>query len=1032
VSQTSTGTEIAIVGMAGRFPGARSLEEFWRNVCDGVESIESLTDADALKAGAAPSALADARFIKVASRLEDVAGFDAAFFGYTPREAELMDPQHRLFLECALEALEDSGHASPPEDMLVGVFGGQALSTYLVLNLLGNSELMRTADPLQLNLGNAGSFLTTRASYKLDLRGPSFNVESACSTSLVAVHVACQSLLNHECDVALAGGVSINLGIQGGYRYVEGGILSPDGHCRPFDSQARGIVFGSGAGVVALQRLEDALASGSPIHAIIRGSAVNNDGGARVGYTAPGVEGQASVISEALGNAGVSAGSIGYVEAHGTGTPLGDPIEVQALTRAFGDEAVGPRTCALGSLKANVGHLDAAAGIAGLIKTTLALKHRKLPPSLNCDTPNPNIPWEKSPFYVNTALREWKVPAHGPRRAGVSSFGMGGTNAHVILEEPPARAHARPAPAADAPELLVLSARTPTALTAQTERLAEHLRAHPHQSLGDVAHTLQVGRRRHAHRRSVVCQGREDALAALTDPSRLATEFEERSRRGTVFMFPGQGSQHVGMGRGLYDAERAFRAEVDACAAKLTPHLGLDLRTVLYPAAKDAETAAAQLRQTRLAQPALFTIEYALARLWMSWGIQPEAMVGHSIGEYVAACLAGVFSLPDALALVAARGQLMQELPPGAMLSVALSEEELAPLLDARLSVAAVNAPGLTVVAGPVDAVEGLQARLQARGVAHRALHTSHAFHSEMMDPILAPFTERVRRVKLSAPRIPYLSNVTGTWVTAQEATNPAAWANHLRSPVRFASALQTLSSNHVLLEVGPGRTLSTFASRHTGLRVPATAVTSLPHPEEKTPDAAVARAALGRLWMAGVDVDWAAVHAGASRQRVSLPTYPFERKRYWVSPDGPRTQAAAPAPVDTQAPDAAPVAPSDPGHTRPALRTEYVAPSTEDERALARVWEEVLGVRPVGVHDDFFALGGHSLLATTLVGRLRDILGAALPLQALFEAPTIHRLATLVERQRAQLAHTDPEVDALLRVLEELTTRKDAAPRAP
>ncbi|GMT96581.1 hypothetical protein KH5H1_07000 [Corallococcus caeni] len=1029
MSQTLTGTEIAIVGMAGRFPGARSLEEFWRNVCDGVESIEPLTAEDALKAGASPAALADPHFIPVASRLEDVAGFDAAFFGYTPREAELMDPQHRLFLECALEALEDCGHAAPPEDTLVGVFGGQALSTYLVLNLLGNSELMRTADPLQLNLGNAGSFLTTRASYKLDLRGPSFNVESACSTSLVAVHVACQSLLNHECDVALAGGVSINLGIQGGYRYVEGGILSPDGHCRPFDAHARGIVFGSGAGVVALQRLEDALASGSPIHAIIRGSAVNNDGGARVGYTAPGVEGQASVISEALGNAGVSAGSIGYVEAHGTGTPLGDPIEVQALSRAFGDEA-GPRTCALGSLKANVGHLDAAAGVAGLIKAALALKHRKLPPSLNCDTPNPNIPWEKSPFYVNTALREWKAPGHGPRRAGVSSFGMGGTNAHVILEEPPARVHAS-APAPHAPELLVLSARTATALTAQTERLAEHLRAHPGLALGDVANTLQVGRRRHAHRRTVVCQGREDALAALADPSRWLTEFEERSRRGTVFMFPGQGSQHVGMARGLYDGERAFRAEVDACAAKLQPHLGLDLRTVLYPPAKDEETAAAQLRQTRLAQPALFTLEYALAKLWMSWGVRPEAMVGHSIGEYVAACLAGVFSLPDALALVAARGQLMQELPPGAMLSVALSEEELAPLLDARLSVAAVNAPGLTVVAGPVDAVEGLKARLQSRGVVHRALHTSHAFHSEMMDPLLAPFTERVRRVKLSPPRIPYLSNVTGTWVTAEEATSPAAWANHLRRPVRFAAALQTLGPSHVLLEVGPGRTLSTFASRQTGPRVPATAVTSLPHPEERTPDTVAARTALGRLWMAGVDVDWAAVHAGVPRQRVSLPPYPFERKRYWVSPDGPRAHASAPAPMESRT-AAAPEAPAAPGHTRPALRTEFVAPSTDDERALARVWEEVLGVRPVGAHDDFFALGGHSLLATTLVGRLRDTFGAALPLQALFEAPTIHKLAARVQQQRVHPGPGDPEVAALLRVLDELTSRKEAARRAP
>jgi acyl transferase domain-containing protein len=1016
--------EVAIVGMAGRFPGASSLEELWRNLCDGVESIEPLSDEEALKAGAPPEALKDPHFVKVAARLEDVAGFDAAFFGYTPREAELMDPQQRLFLECALEALEDAGHAAPPADMLVGIFGGQALSTYLLLNLMGNSELLRTVDPLQLNLGNAGSFLTTRVSYKLDLRGPSFNVESACSTSLVAVHVACQSLLNHECDVALAGGVSINLQLQGGYRHVEGGILSPDGHCRPFDAQARGIVFGSGAGVVALRRLEDALADGSTIYAVIKGSAVNNDGAARVGYTAPGIEGQAAVISEALGSAGVSAASIGYVETHGTGTSLGDPIEVQALTRAFGDEAAGPRTCAIGSLKPNLGHLDAAAGVAGLIKAALALKHRKLPPSINFETPNPNIPWDSSPFYVNTALREWKAPAHGPRRAGVSSFGMGGTNAHVILEEPPARPAAT---AAREHQLLVLSARTPTALAAQARRLAEHLRAHPTVPLADVAHTLQVGRRRHPHRRAVVCQGREDALAALGDSARQLSAHEERTGRPTVFMFPGQGAQYVDMARGLYERERAFRAEVDDCATRLKPHLGLDLREVLYPAATRAEQARDLLQQTRLSQPALFTVEYALARLWMAWGVQPEAMVGHSIGEYVAACLAGVFSLPDALALVAARGQLMQELPPGAMLSVARPEAELAPLLGARLSVAAVNAPSLTVVAGPTDAVEELRARCEERGIQCRRLHTSHAFHSAMMDPILAPFTERVRRVKLSAPRLPYLSNVTGTWVTAAEATDPAYWARHLRQPVRFAAALGMLQSGQVLLEVGPGRTLSTFAAQPGALRHAPTAVTSLRHPDEREPDLAVLLGALGKLWLAGVDVDWAAVHGGERRLRVPLPTYPFERKRYWVSPDGHRAVGTAPAP-ERAAEAPRPEAPAPAGYSRPALSTEYVAPSTEDEQAVARIWEEVLGVRPVGVNDDFFALGGHSLLATTVVGRLRDTFGFTVPLQSLFEAPTVARMAALVAEQRQSTGPDDPEVAALLRVLAELTAEEGAA----
>ncbi|WP_373564355.1 type I polyketide synthase [Myxococcus sp. CA039A] len=1026
MSEGNTGMEIAITGMAGRFPGARGLDELWRNLCDGVEAIEPLSDDAVLKAGLPPEVLADPHFIKVASRLEDVAGFDAAFFGYTPREAEVMDPQQRLFLECALEALEDAGQGAPPQDVLVGVFGGQALSTYLLLNLMGNAELLRTADPLQLNLGNAGSFLTTRVSYKLDLRGPSFNVESACSTSLVAVHVACQSLLNQECDVALAGGVSINLQLQGGYRYVEGGILSPDGRCRSFDAQAKGIVFGSGAGVVALKRLEDALADGSHIYAVIKGSAVNNDGAARVGYTAPGVEGQAAVISEALGSAGVSAASIGYVEAHGTGTALGDPIEVQALTRAFGDEAAGPRTCAIGSLKPNVGHLDAAAGVAGLIKTALALKHRKLPPSLNFETPNPNIPWDESPFYVNTTLREWKASAHGPRRAGVSSFGMGGTNAHVILEEPPTRAPVR---AARAQQLLLLSARTPAALAAQTQRLAEHLRANPGLEPADAAYSLQVGRRRHAHRRAIVCQGREDALTALGDTARQLSAAEERTGRSTVFMFPGQGAQYAGMAQGLYESERAFRAVVDDCATRLTPHLGQDLREVLFPAANRAEEAQRQLQQTRLAQPALFTIEYALARLWMSWGVQPEAMIGHSIGEYVAACLAGVFSLPDALALVAARGKLMQELPSGAMLSVALPHTELTPLLDARVSVAAVNAPSLTVVAGPDDAVEALRARLEERGVQARKLHTSHAFHSAMMDPILAPFTERVRRVKLSAPQLPYLSNVTGTWVTAAEATDPAYWARHLRQPVRFAAGLSLLRPAQVLLEVGPGRTLSTFAAQPGALPQAPTTMTSLRHPDTRQPDTAVLLGALGQLWLSGVDVDWEAFHGGERRLRVPLPTYPFERKRYWVSPDGHRALASAPAPERTlEAREHEEAASA--GYSRPALSTEYVSPDTDDARTVARIWEDVLGVRPVGLNDDFFALGGHSLLATTVVGRLRDTFGFTVPLQSLFEAPTVARLAALVAEQRKSPGHDDPEVEALLKMLAELTPEEVAASR--
>ncbi|RKH58571.1 type I polyketide synthase [Corallococcus llansteffanensis] len=1022
MSDNTSGTDIAIVGLAGRFPGARDVNEFWRNLCDGVESFQSLTDAEALAAGASPAALEDPAFVKVVSKLDDVAGFDAAYFGYSPREAELMDPQQRLFLECALEALEDAGHGAPPGELLVGVFGGQALSTYLVFHLLTNAEVLRTADPLQLNLGNAGSFLTTRASYKLDLRGPSFNVESACSTSLVAVHVACQSLLNHECDLALAGGVSINLGLQGGYRFVEGGILSPDGRCRPFDKDARGIVFGSGAGVVALRRLEDALQDNDPIYAVIKGSAVNNDGALRAGYTAPGVDGQASVISEALGNAGVSAGSLGYVEAHGTGTALGDPIEVQALTRAFGDEAAGPRTCVLGSVKANIGHLDAAAGVTGLIKTALALKHRKLPPSIHASNPHPLIPWESTPFYLNDDLREWKAPARTPRRAGVSSFGMGGTNAHVILEEAPAP---RPTSAsAPAPRLLVLSARTPGALAAQTARLAEHLRSHPQADLADVAWTLQVGRRRHAHRRAVVAHDVAEAVQALSSGDRLPTAAEERTGRPVVFLLSGQGSQYVDMARGLYEHERVFREQVDGCASLLRPHLGLDLRDVLYPRPEKRDEARLQLEQTRLAQPALFTVEYALAKLWESWGLKPEALLGHSLGEYVAACLAGVFTLADALSLVAARGALMQSLPSGAMLSVALPEADLLPHLGTELSLAAVNAPAWTVVSGPEAAVEALRTRLEAQGARCRRLHTSHAFHSAMMEPILERFTEAVRKVRLQAPRLPYVSNVTGTWVTAAEATDPRYWARHLRQPVRFAEGLSTLGQkpNRVFLEVGPGRALTTFAGQGPGRE--RALVTSVRHPEDSQPDTRFLMGAVGKLWLAGVDVDWAAVNGAQSRRRVSLPTYPFERRRHWV-PAGTRVASGVAEPVASSEVQATASAPS-----RPGLRTAYVAPGTEEEKLVASLWEEVLGVRPVGVHDDFFDLGGHSLLATTVVGRLRETLGFSVPLQSLFESPTVGRMAELIASLREHPSHADAQTAALLRMLADLCPEAPVAAR--
>ncbi|HEX8557860.1 MAG TPA: SDR family oxidoreductase [Pyrinomonadaceae bacterium] len=887
-------SEVAIVGMAGRFPGAKNLGEFWRNLRDGVESVSFFTPEELRADGVEPEEFADPRYVPAKAVLEGAELFDAAFFDYNPREAEMLDPQLRLMLECAVEAFEDAGY--DPEKLAgrASVFAGVSAGSYLTFNLASRPDLVERVGAYQVDIGNHSEFVPTTISFKLNLKGPSINVQTACSTSLVAVHAACQSLLNGESDVALAGGGSVTFPHRSGHLYQEEGIMSPDGHCRAFDERARGTVSGEGAALVVLKRLADALEDGDHIHAVIKGSAVNNDGSLKIGFTAPSVDGQAEVIAEALAMAGVDADSVTYVETHGTGTQLGDPIELAALTQAFRATTERRGFCAIGSLKSNIGHLDAGAGVAGLIKAVLALRHKEIPPSLHYERPNPKIDFEQSPFYVNARLAPWEA-GETPRRAGVSSFGIGGTNAHVILEEapppPPAAGAARPW------SLLVLSARSGAALDAATRNLAEHLRARPEANLADVAYTLQVGRREFAHRRALVARDAADAAAALEaqDPRRLVTSYREPGHRPNVFMFPGQGAQYAGMSRGLYESEPVFAEQVDALAEQLLPLLGLDLRGVLYPAPGGEEEAARLLGQTRVTQPALFVVEYALARLWMSWGVGPAAMIGHSVGEYVAACLAGVFTPEDALALVAARGRLMQGLPAGAMLAVALPEKEAAAILPRGLSVAAVNTPDSCVVSGPPESVEEFRAELLRRGTDAQPLRTSHAFHSEMMEPILAEFTELVRRAGPAAPKIPFISNVTGAWITAEEAADPRYWARHLRQPVRFARGVGELlrEPGRILIEVGPGHTLSTFARRHPSKGAEQVVLNSMRHPREGHSDAEALLTALGKFWAAGGRVEWRRVGAsGGQRRRTPLPTYPFERARYYVEP---RPQAARP-----------------------------------------------------------------------------------------------------------------------------------------
>jgi acyl transferase domain-containing protein/acyl carrier protein len=902
-SRDGVGANIAIIGTAGRFPGARNVEELWQILCTGKETVSFFSDEELLAAGVDPAAVRNPRYVRAASVLENIDHFDASLFGYAPREAEIMDPQHRIFLECAWEVLERAGYNPQNYPGLIGVFAGANLSTYL-LKLYSDSRVKNSVNHLQALIGNDKDSLTTTVSYKLNLRGPSVAVQTFCSTSLVAVHMACQSLRQGECDMALAGGIRVVVPDRQGYVYEPGGLWPADGHTRSFDAKANGSPFGNGVGIVCLKRLEDALADGDHIEAVIKGTAINNDGAGKAGYTAPSVRGQAAVIQAAMEDAGIDPETIGYIEAHGSATELGDPIEISALSKAFRAQTDKKKFCPIGSVKSNFGHLDRAAGVTALIKTTLALQHQQIPPSINFEEPNPNIDFDDSPFFVNTALREWSRNG-SPRRAGVNSLGVGGTNVHVILEEAPT---AEPSGPSRSCQLLMTSGKSEEVLNEIGSRLASHLAAHPETNLGDVAYTLQVGRKPLAYRRIAVCNDVEEARRCLTsgDPKRGITSYSEEAERRIVFMFPGVGAHYVGMARGLYDSEPAFRQEVDRCSEILVQHLGFDLREDLYPGNQDgpvqvaSETAPLDLRQmlkrkngdhsprridrTDVSQPLLFVIEYALAQLWMDWGIRPQAMIGYSLGEYVAACLAGVMSLEDALRLVASRAGMIQELPQGALLAVALTSEQLNPLLGDELSLMAINGPEQCVVSGPVLAIQAFENKLIADGVSCRRLDAFHAFHSRMMEPIFGPLLELARDIQFNAPQIPYISNLTGSWITPAEAVDPEYWARHMCQPVCFSQGIKELleTPGTILLEMGPPLLGSIVLQSTEGGNQPAV-LNSLRHSYETHLDLAQALQTLGKLWLLGVEPDWKKFYAREKRHRVLLPAYPFQRQRYWI-----------------------------------------------------------------------------------------------------------------------------------------------------
>ena len=987
---TNSAFDIAIIGMAGRFPKAKNIWEYWENLKNGRECFTQLSEEQIIASGVDPDLVKDPGYVKVSPILDDYDKFDAQFFGYTPREVSMMDPQQRLFLECCWEAFEDAGYNPHVYEEPVGVFGGCAINSYMVFS--GVHKRFYT-EFLPSVVGNDNSFLANRVSYQLNLKGPAISVQTACSSSLVSVHLSVQSLLNGECTMALAGGVAVWVPHEAGHLHKEGSVFTKDGHCRAFDAKATGTIFGNGAGVVLLKRFDDAIRESDNIYAVIKGSAINNDGAMKTDYTAPSVNGQARVVVEALANAGVSADEISYVETHGTGTFIGDPIEIRALSKAYQAFTNRKGYCGIGSVKPNIGHLDAGAGAAGLIKTVMALKHKMIPPSINFDEPNPAIDFKNSPFYVNTILKKWESEDGSPLLAGVTSLGMGGTNAHLILQEAPDIK--KPIVEDQWPLLLTYSAKKESALDDYSAKLAEFLKVSPDTSLPNVAYTLQTGRKEFLYKRFLVAENREDAISKLEKlPAVSVKTFNDHADgREVVFLFPGQASQYVNMGRDLYRSNSVFRKCLDTCAEILKPIINVDIREVIFPASGDEEKATDQLKNTVYTQPAIFSIEYSLAMYWMDLGIKPVAVLGHSMGEFTAACIAGVFDLETGLKLIAMRGRIMQEIEPGSMLTVMLPPSEVEKYMNDRLSISVINTPSSCVLSGDIEAIKAIKITFDAIDVHNRILETSHAFHSHMMDPVLEKYHNFVSTMTFSPPSIPVISTVTADWTSPNELTNPDYWANNIRQPVRFAEAVEKLfdKPEWILLEVGPRNTLTTLARQHPEISPIQIVVQSMRHPKQSQDDNVFAMAALGRLWSCGYPVEWERVYKENPVYKISIPTYAFQRVRYWIDPEIMGSDLHSKTTNNEQAIDKV----HQQGSEKRNIKAELTA-----------IWEEFLGIENIKQDDNFFDLGGNSLVALQLFDELKRKLGIRLPLSTLFEAPTIGQITELIESEL-----TEPEV---------------------
>ena len=978
---------VAIIGLSGRFPKAQSIEQYWENMLAGRDCTEALTREQIIESGVSPELADDPTYIRRSASLEGIDLFDADFFDYLPTEASITDPQIRLFLECVQHALDDAGCDPERYDGSIGVYAGVGLNNYLLKNLMHQPGSFENVLDFNKIISNDKDFLSTQVNYKFNLTGPGLTIQTACSTSLVAIQVAYQSLLTYQCDVALAGGAHIRSPRAKGMLYREGEIYAPDGLCRPFDKQASGTIFGEGAGVVVLKRVEDAIADRDHIYGVIRGAAINNDGSQKISYAAPSVRGQADVIAMAQALADVSAEDIGYVEAHGTGTKLGDPVEVRALTQAFRQTTDQKNYCSLGSGKSMIGHLDVAAGVAGFIRATLALKHKMIPATLHYNEPNPELKLSETPFQISAKAKAWDSNGK-PRLAAVSSFGVGGTNAHAVLQEYPETVAAA---TKNEFHILTFSAKSQRALNEQCSQLAEYLQQHSNVSIADVCHTLQIGRRQFSHRKAIVCRSVEDAVTQLS-ANQMNTSIAgslTSQNQPVFFMFSGQGSQHLNMCRDLYEHERVFKDCLDACAEAVNDILGGNLVDKIFGDESDPEKIK-DIRQTCLAQPALYAIECGLAKLWAARGVKPQAMIGHSIGEFAAAHVSGVFSLADGARMVAMRGKLMQAMPVGAMLSLRNAAEDVEAVLEAlgrAVSVVVINGPEMTVVGGDIDEINALKQELDAEEIPSTILHTSHAFHSPMMDDAVAPFVEELEKYEFKTPEIPFVSNVTGVWITPEQATDPHYWGKHLRSPVQFSAGIKTLCSKGggVLLEVGPNQALNALCREQGDSIRQSVVIPSARHPRQDVNDAVYFYRAFGGLWANGVDVNPNQMYDGEDRAKVSLPGYPFQRQSYWREASFDRGE------LETANSDKSQV----PIHDSLQDDTEQPASILT---TVGQCWESVLGCSP-SAEDNFFALGGHSLLATQMLSAVQERLHVKVALETLNTTQSLQEFSAAVEQ---------------------------------